>query len=97
MTVLVPLSGGADFEGGGTAFWSALDTESSRRPGGSRADLPAPTMVLRPPAGAALLFGGDVTHAGVPVQSGQRCIFVASFSPKAGAPGQHAAAGGVWS
>ena len=37
-------------------------------------------MVLAPPAGTALLFGGDVTHAGQPVAAGQRAVFVASFS-----------------
>ena len=78
LTVLVPLSAAAEFEGGGTAFWSAEDAGL----GGSRNHLGKPTMVLRPPAGAALLWGGDVTHSGLPVLSGQRCIFVASFSAK---------------
>ena len=36
--------------------------------------------MLRPPAGTALLFGGDVTHAGLPVTAGERAVFVASFS-----------------
>lgn len=40
----------------------------------------APTLVLRHAAGTALLFGGDVTHSGQPVTSGQRAVFVASFS-----------------
>ena len=31
---------------------------------------------------------GSVTHAGLPVKSGQRCVFVASFSPKTSADGQ---------
>ena len=30
---------------------------------------------------------GSVTHAGLPIESGQRCVFVASFSPKASADG----------
>jgi len=63
LTVLVPLSAAStDFEGGGTAFWSTRDAG----PGGSinveacarSGQLCAPTMVLRPPAGAALLWGG---------------------------------------
>lgn len=41
----------------------------------------APSLVFRPPAGAALIFGGTVKHAGQPVKVGRRCIFVASFSP----------------
>ena len=83
LTVLVPLSEFAEFEGGGTAFWSTHDSEPSRWPGGSRADLRNPTIVLRPAARAALLFGGNVTHSGLPIHSGQRCVFVASFSPQA--------------
>ena len=58
LTVLVPLSApSTDFEGGGTAFWSTRDAG----PGGSINALGAPTMVLRPPAGAALLWGGAPT------------------------------------
>ena len=37
-----------------------------------------------PPAGTALLFGGHVTHAGMPVTAGERAVFVASFSPRGG-------------
>ena len=111
LTILVPLSAAsADFEGGGTAFWSTRDAG----PGGSinARTMGAPTMVLRPPAGAALLWGGacthgmrtmyaacalcyvlpcicsgSVTHAGLPVKSGQRCVLVASFSPRTSADG----------
>ena len=68
LTVLVPLSAAStDFEGGGTAFWSTRDAG----PGGSvnveacaRSGQLCPlTMVLCPPAGAALLWGG--VHARV--------------------------------
>lgn len=41
----------------------------------------SPTFVLSPPSGSVILFGGQVTHAGQQVFSGQRCVFVASFSP----------------
>ena len=61
------------FQGGGTAFWS----QNSR---GHRVE--APSLVLKPPAGTALLFGGCVTHAGVAVEEGTRVVFVASFSRK---------------
>ena len=39
-------------------------------------------QVLAPPAGTALIFGGDVTHAGMPVETGLRSVFVASFSTR---------------
>jgi len=39
-----------------------------------------PTFIVRPPAGTALVFGGKLTHAGHPVASGERAVFVASFS-----------------
>ena len=44
------------------------------------AKMVAPALILRHPAGTGILFGGDVTHAGQPVTSGQRAVFVASFS-----------------
>lgn len=40
----------------------------------------APTLVLRPPAGSALCFGGNVYHAGVALETGERSVLVASFS-----------------
>jgi len=97
LTILVPLSrpcgasgtrGGiacdapseadpADFDGGGTAFWN--------RPVGSdctMADLGDPELVVRPTPGTAIVFGGQMTHAGLGVLTGQRCVLVASFSAK---------------
>jgi hypothetical protein len=62
------------FTGGGTAFW-APDARGPRVEGA--------TIVMRPAAGSAMLFGGKVNHAGVPVESGQRVVFVASFSRRA--------------
>ena len=73
LTVLVPLSPPSAFEGGGTGFWPRGDDERMAR----RAP---PALVLRPPAGTALLFAGCVTHAGVPVRAGERAVLVASFS-----------------
>ena len=40
-----------------------------------------PTFTLAPPAGTALLFGGQATHAAQPVTAGERCVFVGSFTP----------------
>lgn len=79
VTLLVPLSDSALYEGGGTAFWS----EEDRGPGRSRASTSAPTLVLQPTAGTALLFGGEVTHAARPVTSGARLVYVASFTRRA--------------
>ena len=73
LTVLIPLTSPNKFDGGGTAFWS----HQSR---GHRVD--PPSLIIKPERGAALLFGGDVTHAGQPVESGERVVFVASFSKK---------------
>lgn len=84
LTVLVPLVGAEAFQGGGTGFWSRppAKTPSSHAMGTVRhvIDTAAPATVITPPAGTALLFGGDVTHAGQPVIAGQRAVFVASFS-----------------
>eukprot|EP00966_Prymnesium_polylepis_P117351 2712039-Prymnesium_polylepis.1 len=73
LTILLPLSSPElDFEGGGTAFW-AQDSRGHR--------VAPPSLVLRPPAGTALLFGGQVTHAGLPVEWGVRACFVRQLSP----------------
>lgn len=61
------------FSGGGTGFWSTAIAQGAR--GGE-----APTLVLRPPAGTAMIFGGHLMHAGIPVDTGTRVCFVASFS-----------------
>jgi len=72
LTILIPLSSSTDFTGGGTAFW----TQDSR---GHRVE--EPSIIQKPKScGTALLFGGCVTHSGVAVESGERVVFVASFS-----------------
>ena len=71
ITILIPLSSPNEFLGGGTSFWS----QDSR---GHRVE--EPSICLKPPAGTAMLFGGCVTHAGVPVENGKRVVFVASFT-----------------
>lgn len=80
LTVLLPLSDGGAFAGGGTAFWppggGALASETGRA--AHAQDEPA--AVLRPPAGTALLFAGSVMHSGMPVDSGERVVLVASLS-----------------
>ena len=81
-----------EFEGGGTAFWSrhagvahATD-EETREARASSVVEPThrgkPTLVVRPPPGTAVVFGGQLMHAAEPVSSGVRCMLVASFSAK---------------
>jgi hypothetical protein len=41
-----------------------------------------PTITVHTPAGTALVFSGVVTHGALPVVSGQRTVFVASFGPR---------------
>mmetsp|Transcript_16523 Transcript_16523/g.30709 ORF Transcript_16523/g.30709 Transcript_16523/m.30709 type:complete len:134 (-) Transcript_16523:182-583(-) len=76
LTVLIPLtSPDQNFEGGGTGFWAG-NRDTSENP-----EEP-PDKILKPAAGSALVFGGDVTHAGMPVKSGLRSVFVCSFSTR---------------
>jgi len=77
LTVLVPLCDPDAYGSGGTAFWSEEARGMARESG-------PPSLVLRPAAGTALLFVGSVTHAGLPVSSGTRHVFVASFSSHRG-------------
>lgn len=75
LTVLIPLTSPMEFSGGGTGFWAgnrATDESPESEP----------TLVLKPALGSALVFGGDVTHAGIPVQDGVRSVLVASFSTR---------------
>ena len=93
LTMLIPLD--EAFEGGGTAFWEGGYEPPKPAPGGDglcglpqpasatdmdRSTWLPPAHVLLKPAGTALLFGGDVTHAGMPVHSGTRHVFVMSFT-----------------
>lgn len=72
LTILVPLSNPHnEFTGGGTAFWS----QSFPKEG-----LDDPSLVMTPEAGTAMLFGGRVSHKGLHIRSGNRVVFVASFS-----------------
>ena len=79
LTVLIPLSSPESYEGGGTGFWSPASDEGLPQYGQPSS---APGVVLRPPQGTALLYGGRITHAGMPVETGCRVIFLASFSAR---------------
>lgn len=95
ITILLTLSDADSFGGGGTGFWSTRDLEGASREaavataGGLTrfAKKIEPTLVLQPPAGSALCFSGRITHAGQKVETGERCVFVASFSPRRESPG----------
>lgn len=58
---------------GGTGFWAG-NRDVDENPNGD------PDLILKPSPGSALLFGGDVTHSGMPVSSGVRSVMVCSFS-----------------
>ena len=75
LTVLVPLTAPSEFGGGGTGFWAGNEATDE-------SPACAPTIVLKPELGSALVFGGDVTHAGMPVEHGLRSVLVASFSTR---------------
>lgn len=90
LTLLMPLTDACNFGGGGTAFWSLEDEGSSDAPerqaedaNGERCGTRPPALTIIPSAGSVLFFGGTVTHAAQAVTSGERCVFVGSFSPAA--------------
>ena len=71
--------GGGAYGGGRDDADMLDDNKANARPDGP------PTAILRPPLGTAILFGGDVTHAGMPVEAGTRAVLVASFSTRTAA------------
>ena len=73
VTVNVLLSDPSSFEGGGTSFWPEGRAES----GGCHAH-------VQPEQGMAVVFNGEITHAGRAVVSGRRLLYVASFDLEAG-------------
>lgn len=75
LTILIPLTSSDEFEGGGTGFWAGGRAEDEN-------PFVDPAAVLKPDLGTALVFGGDVTHAGMPVDAGLRAVLVASFSTR---------------
>jgi len=73
LTLNVLLSEPGAFQGGGTAFWPQID-------GSSPTEVDDEVVVLRPLQGTAIMFNGQVTHAGRAVSAGIRHAYVASFS-----------------
>ena len=68
LTMLLSLSPPTSFAGGGTGFWCSDSADGE------------PASVRRPIPGTVLLWGGEMVHAGMPVESGTRCVYVASFT-----------------
>lgn len=83
LTILVAISDAesGSFEGGGTAFWSVDDHGLGSHSSNNQQIQNEPTVVVHSAAGTALVFVGSVTHSGQPIITGERIVFVASFSP----------------
>lgn len=79
ISVLVPLSQPEVFTGGGTAFWPEEMVAGRRIKRGYE----EPPHLLRPQAGTAMLFCGELMHAAMPVTAGTRAVLVASLTPAA--------------
>lgn len=79
LSVLVPLTPPESFSGGGTGFWPEADCAGRR----VRRGCEAAKHMLKPSAGSAMLFGGEVMHAALPVTAGTRVVLVASLTPRA--------------
>mmetsp|Transcript_37 Transcript_37/g.121 ORF Transcript_37/g.121 Transcript_37/m.121 type:complete len:145 (-) Transcript_37:131-565(-) len=88
LSVLIPLDRPGAFGGGGTAFWAAATHIKPNVPydtlltpeQNERNRCTPPNYSLKPALGTALLFGGAVLHAGLPVTWGTRHLFVMSFT-----------------
>lgn len=80
VTLLLSLSSAEEFTGGGTAFWPPHLSIEDAKLGAP------PSLVVKAPIGAVLLWSGVVTHAGRAVDSGKRVVWVASFSPRGRVP-----------
>ena len=87
LSVLIPLDAPGAYEGGGTAFWAddyinpgiPYDPVQTKEENDCKRRLP-PAHLLKPAMGTAMLFGGSVVHAGLPVTCGTRHIFVMSLT-----------------
>jgi len=76
LTIIILLSEKGAFRGGGTEFYEAKQ-ESSKA---AVQEVVGRTVLMQPAQGTALIFDGDITHAGAAVAMGTRHLFVASFN-----------------
>jgi hypothetical protein len=88
LTMILPLSPPGAFEGGGTAFWRDGHTPAEMDGNADESEWLLPDHVVNGAMGTGVVFSGQVTHAGLPVTSGTRHLFVMSFSvrPPDGGP-----------
>ena len=83
LTVIVLLSADGAFHGGGTVFFDSSQAAETFMDGDNNNDTNAnSSVIVKPPQGTAVLFSGDLYHAGRPVTEGTRHLFVASFGPR---------------
>ena len=75
MSIVINLSPPGAFEGGGTQYWREMDDDKWQQNGTQTRE---PTLV-QPPQGSALIFNGNITHAGRATTRGTRHVFVSSF------------------
>ena len=76
LTLLVVLND--SFEGGGTAFYCHHDDDNDDHDEGE-SEIKTPDRIERAKSGTAIIWGRLMKHAGLPITSGQRAIFVGSF------------------
>jgi hypothetical protein len=72
LTLLVVLND--SFEGGGTAFYCHHDDDDD-----GESVMKIPDRIERAKSGTAIIWGGSMSHMGLPISAGQRAIFVGSF------------------
>ena len=87
LTVIVLLSTDGAFHGGGTVFFDSSQAAETFMDGDNNNNNNNDTnanssVIVKPPQGTAVLFSGDLYHAGRPVTEGTRHLFVASFGPR---------------
>eukprot|EP00434_Breviolum_minutum_P010015 symbB.v1.2.008833.t1/scaffold556.1/size187764/4 len=75
LTLNVVLSEPGAFHGGGTAFWPQKTVDSA--PEESTPEVEDDVVILRPLQGTAIIFNGQVTHAGRAVTEGIRHAYAA--------------------
>ena len=82
LTLLIQLDPDGAFEGGGTAFWGGSHLRPADGEHSDRDSWLPPLHACKLAPGGALIFGGSVTHAGLPISAGTRHVYVVSFTLK---------------
>lgn len=82
LTVLTQLSPDGSFTGGGTVFWPEEENDANTRGFRPPVRTEENQTIVNLPRGEVLLFNGELSHAGLPIQSGVRHVLVGSFNLK---------------